>query len=233
MQWYYLSDSHERIALSEAQFPALAARGLLRPTTPVWRKGMSGWTACGEVKPEIFAGGVTRDSDRNHTLSDNAAVKGTIIGLARVLAAYRVWFRIVGGFTLIVAAALVALLVWQTWTSIKFGTEALDRGYIFMDQVKDRPWILWLVMGVEAVTALLAAWAGCFLLRSANTAKKARDLGSEQTLIAATQQAGRFVMICVVTLILNAIVWISLSLWLGWEKAFPVHGSPQGEKVAI
>jgi hypothetical protein len=233
MQWYYLSDSHERIALSEAQFPVLAARGLLRPTTPVWRKGMSGWTACGEVKPEIFAAGVARDSDRNHSVSDSAAVKGTLIGVARTLAAYRVPVRIIGGFTLVFATALVALLTWQTWTWIKYGVESLDKGYIFMDQVKTHWPVIWIIVAIEAVTAILAIWAGCVLLRSANTAVRARQSGSEQNLTLALQQTCRYFVICVVVLLLNAIVWIGLSLWLGWDKAFPVPGAAPVPKVSV
>src|SRR5688572_2702038 len=91
MQWYYLSESYERIPVSEAQFAALAARGILRPATPVWRKGMADWTACGEVKPEIFTASVARTSDEHHPVTDSAAVRGTIIGLSRALAGYRPW----------------------------------------------------------------------------------------------------------------------------------------------
>ena len=154
MQWYYLSDSHERIAVSEAQFTSLAAGGVLRPATPVWRKGMADWAACGEVKPEVFAAGVSRDSDERHPITDNAAVRGTVIGLARTLAGYNVWLRIFGVLMLIFAVAEMALLGWETWLLIQHGTKVLNS--IFAN-FAEFGWILWVALLLQCLFIAISA----------------------------------------------------------------------------
>jgi hypothetical protein len=235
MQWYYLSDTHERIALSEAQFPALAAKGLLRPTTPVWRKGMPGWTACGEVKPEIFAAGVARDSDQRSTYIDNAAVQGTIVGIARVLAGYGPWIRIFAAFTLTTSLFLASFVGWQLWMAIKYGQEELYRGYGAYDLLKGLGWFDWILIAFQAAVSAFVAWAGIVLFRAPGRAIRARESGSEQALIMALQDMGRYFILTVSVLLLNAVFWIGLFLWLGWDKAFPAPGNktPPANKVSV
>ncbi len=260
MQWYYLSDTHERIALSDAQFPVLAARGVLRPATPVWRKGMADWTACGEVMPEIFTAAVTRDSDQRMGLTDHTAAKGTIVGVARTLAGYRVWMRILAGLTLAVAIILCGLLGWETWTLIKYGTEALGMAlalgvvtgwetWTFIkfgapnfdtapmaqvrDQVNTNMWALWVIIAIQVVTAVLAVWAALILLQAASRSRAARESGSEPLLHLSLRGVGHYAVLCVVGIVLNLAVWISLSLWFSRNLVFPAPGPPPAPKVII
>ena len=233
MQWYYLSDAQERIAISEAQFPALAARGVLRPATPVWRKGMADWTACGEVKPEIFALAVVRDSDERHPVTDNAAVRGTVIGLSRTLAAYNVWLRIFGTIILLLTAGVAALLTWEVWTLLKYGIEAWGEGYFLSDKLTDNRWIPWLMLAVQAVGLLLTGWSGCLLFSAASRAKRAAQSGDEPVLVAAIHAVGRFFIISTITFIVTMSLWLGLLLWLGWDKAFPPPEAKAAPRITI
>lgn len=233
MQWYYLSDSHERVALSEAQFPVLAARGLLRPTTPVWRKGLADWIACGEVKPELFVGGIVRDSDQRGFLTDHTAIQGTVTGVARVLAGYRPWFWIYGGFMMLVALSAISLLGWATWVFAKFGVESLNRGYPFMDQLKSFGWVIALLMAVNAVVSLVIGWTGWILIRSGIKAKQAMESGGEHLLVGAIRDIGRYFIVSVVMILLDIIIFVSLGLWLGWDKAFPMPGPPPATSISV
>ncbi|HWB02042.1 MAG TPA: DUF4339 domain-containing protein [Verrucomicrobiales bacterium] len=233
MQWYYLSDSHERVALSEAQFPVLAARGLLRPTTPVWRKGLADWIACGEVKPELFVGGIVRDSDQRGFLTDHTAIQGTVTGVARVLCEYRGWFWIAGGMIILWALAGISFLGWAAWQIGRFGVESLNRGFAFMDPLRNFLWIVVLLLALSAVMSLIAGWTGWLLIRSGIKAKQARESGAEHLLVGAVRDIGRYFCIVVVMILLEIIVWVSLGLWLGWDKAFPMPGPPPATKVSV
>ncbi len=233
MQWYYLSDTQERIAISEAQFLPLAARGVLRPATPVWRKGMTDWTACGEVKPEIFALAVVRDSDERHPVTDNAAVRGTVIGLSRTLAAYNVWLRIFGTIILLITAGVAALLTWEVWTLLKYGIEAWGESYLLSGKLTENRWIPWLMLAVQAVGLLLTGWSGFLLFSAASKAKRAAGSGDEPVLVAAIQAVGRFFIVSTVTFIVTMGLWIGLLLWLGWDTAFPPPEAREEPRITI
>lgn len=53
-QWHYLSDTQDRIALREGDLQKMAASGIIRSQTMVWKEGMGDWVSCGEVMPELF-----------------------------------------------------------------------------------------------------------------------------------------------------------------------------------
>jgi len=236
MQWYYLSDSHERIAISEAQFVPLAARGVLRPATPVWRKGMADWLACGEVKPEIFTAAVARDSDERHPVTDIAAVRGTVIGFSRTLADYRVWMRIAGGLLLAAALLILAGIGWQAWLIIDERAEAIHRWLPFREVLEKRAlldWSVFVLIGLEAVTAILGAWAGGLLMHSASRALAARETGSEPGLHTALRSAGRSLVIGIVWMVCVILAALGLALWLGWDNAFPPPPSPEEQHVTV
>lgn len=236
MQWFYLSDSHERIAISEAQFVPLAARGVLRPATPVWRKGMADWSACGEVKPEIFTAAVARDSDERHPVTDNAAVRGTVIGFSRTLADYRVWMRIAGGLVLAAALLILAGIGWQGWLLFDERAESIRRWLPFRGELDKRAlldWSVFVLIGLEAVTVILSAWAGWLLLRTASRSYAARETGSEPSLHTALRCAGRSLVIAIVWVVFVSLAALGFSLWLGWDKAFPPPASEEEQRVTI
>ena len=233
MQWYYLSDSHERIALSDAQIPVLAAPGVLRPTTPVWRNGLVDWTACGEVKPEIFAGGVMRDSNKSLAIPDSVAIQGTVVGVARVLAGYRWWLWIYGGFMMLIAMAGMAFTGWSIWKIVDIGLDAINHGYGFMDQMKDYGWVIWLLLAFESLVLIGTGWAGWMLIVGGIRAKQARESGSEQILTGSIRNIGRYFIFAVLMLFLNIAAVIGLGLWLGWDKVFPMPGPPPASRVSV
>ncbi len=55
MSWFYVTDSQEKLAVEEDEFPALARTGAVRPQTLIWKEGLKDWASCGELKPEIFS----------------------------------------------------------------------------------------------------------------------------------------------------------------------------------
>ncbi len=236
MQWYYLSDSHERIAISEAQFVPLAARGVLRPATPVWRKGLPDWAACGEVKPEIFTATVTRGSDERHPVTDNAAVRGTVTGLSRTLADYRIWMRIAGGLLIAAALLLLAGIGWQIWLLIAGRAESIHHWLPFHGELEKRALLDlsgYVLIGLETVTAVLSAASGWLLLTSAAGSLAAREGGNELLFHSALRSAGRSLIITVVWTVVLILAALGLTLWLGWDKAFPPPPSPEELRVTI
>jgi len=233
MQWYYLSESYERIPVSEAQFTALAARGIVRPATPVWRKGMADWAACGEVKPEIFTAGVTRGSDEHHPAADNAAVRGTIIGLSRTLAAYNPWLRILGVVLLVIGTGSLALLGWETWILFRSGFDEWSRGNVLLKPLQDHVWIVWLALAWHVLMAFLSVWCGLLLLRAAARAKRAMESGNEHMLTSAIHDTGRYFLITAVTIVLSILCWLGLFLWMSRQSAFPAPPSPAEKRVTV
>jgi len=233
MQWYYLSDSHERIAISEAQLAPLAARGTVRPATPVWRKGMADWAVCGEVLPQIFAAGIARDSDQRNPLADNAAVRGTVIGISRTIAGYNGWFRILGFALFLPALAGLAGTGYLTWLWLSEGTKALHLLHILPGFASDDPLLLWILAAAQGITALAGILAGWSLLRAASLAKQARESGNEHNLNAAIHSLGRYFVIAVSMLLFGLILWLSLILWTGWDKAFPKAPQKSQQSVVL
>jgi hypothetical protein len=233
MQWYYLSDSFERIPMSEAQFTALAARGILRPATPVWRKGMADWTACGEVKPEIFAAGVHRGSDENNPAAGSAAIHGTIIGLSRALASYNPWLRILGVVLIVIATGVFSLLGWESWNVLEFGVDEWKKGHVFLERLLSQVWVVWALLAFQAVSASLTFWCGLLLLRSAARAKRAMESGDERILTSAIHDTGRYFLITALVTIFGIILWLGVWLWVSRTDAFPAPPSPAEKRVTI
>jgi hypothetical protein len=233
MQWYYLSDSYERIPVSEEQFGALAARGVVRPATPVWRKGMADWTACGEVKPEIFLEGVTRASEERNPLADNMALRGTVIGLGRALAAYNGWIRVLGGGLLVLASCAGGLLAWEFWLLVTHGFEGWIEACPALAPAKEHAWFPWLMLSLQALTAGLTVWSGLLLLQAAGKARRAMDSGSESVLTSALRDVGRHFLVAAVVIVLVIVCSLGLLLWLGWDKAFPPPASPSEQRITV
>lgn len=232
MDWYYLSDSQERIAISEAQLVPMAARGIIRPATPVWRKGMGDWAACGEVKPEVFTSAVT-GRDHPHPAAESAAVRGTIIGLARTLAAYNVWLRIFGVLQLLAALMLTAGLAWITYVMIT--AEDGDWRERLPSQWREAVprAAVWAGIAWATINVLLASWSGWLALAAAARAKRSADDGSERTLSAAVQDAGRWAIVCLFC-VLTTIAFVSaMVMWIGWDKAFPPEKKPAEKVISI
>lgn len=223
MQWYYLSQSHERIAASEEQLPLLASRGTLRATTMLWRRGMSGWRPCGEVKPELFTASVDRDSDHPHPAADAMAVRGAVAGMARTLAGYAVWLRVTGVICLVASLAVMVVVCQAGW-------HTYDRGLTFI--AEHLPWhasiaekghttiYTWVHFTMLLAAGFVLSALGVLLLRAASRVVLARDTASEPLLGRALQSIGSWFALVVVWVLLNLVFWLSLTVWLGWDKAW-------------
>ena len=230
MDWYYLSDNHERIAVSEAQLAPLALRGILRPATPVWRKGMGDWAACGEVKPEIFSGAVTGE-DQHHSGAVTAAMSGTVIGLARTLAGYNVWLRIFGVVLLLTAALLCVSTVTTVWY-LGQADDAQWRLILDQLQINGVPRAaVWVLIVFQGINILLTAWAGFLLLCAAARAKLAAKTGNEHVLTAAIRDTGRYFLTSVIMLLLAIVFWAGMVVWLGRVVTFP--GKPGAAEKTV
>jgi hypothetical protein len=81
-----------------------------------------------------------------------------------------------------------------------------------------------------ATASLMAGWQ---LLHGAQLADKTRATGSEAILHAAIRARGRAIAVLVVTGLLIIIAALALSLWLGWEKAFPPPPPKSERGVAV
>lgn len=233
MDWYYLSDSHERIAVNEAQLAPLAARGVLRPATPVWRKGMGDWAACGEVKPEIFTAAVSGSDDQPHSGAASAVMQGTVMGLARTLAGYNVWLRIFGIALLIFAVLMAASEAWTLWWLFKADEADWTSLYSALHQTSLPKAAVWAVVAFQAISLLLAGWAGWVLLLAAARAKRAAQTGSEPVLAQAIRDTGRYFILSVVILLTAVVFWAAMVVWLGWNVAWPEKSKPAEKVITV
>jgi len=231
MDWYYLSDNHERIPVSEAQLMPLAARGILRPATPVWRRGMGDWAACGEVKPEIFTEATIASGDQRLSGTMSAAMSGTVIGLARTLAGYNVWLRIFG-VTLLVAAAGLCISMFLTIWYLGSADDAQWKLMLEQSQVANVPKMaVWALVGFEGINFLLTGWCGFLLLCAAGRAKHAAATGNEHVLTAAIRDTGRYFLTSVMLVLLGVLFWTGMIIWLGKDVTFP--GKPGAPEKAV
>ncbi|MBX7258041.1 MAG: RDD family protein [Candidatus Hydrogenedentes bacterium] len=57
MVWYYAEGNNQIGPKSEAEFQQLVSAGVIRADTLVWREGMPGWKAYGEVDPSLVFSG--------------------------------------------------------------------------------------------------------------------------------------------------------------------------------
>lgn len=232
MDWYYLSDTHERIAISEAQLAPLAASGILRPATPVWRKGMGDWAACGEVKPEIFTEAVSGRGERNPA-AEGGLVSGAVIGLARTLAGYNVWLRTLGVVLLITAVGTCVSLAVTAYYLITANDEAWKLMLENLHWATVPKAAVWALLAFQAVTVLLTGWAGFVLLLAAARAKRAAQSGSEMMLAAALRETGRYFLTMVIVVILSVLFVGGLVLWLGWDVVRPSEKGPAEKSISI
>jgi len=233
MDWYYLSDSHERIAVSEAQLAPLAARGVLRPATPVWRKGMGDWAACGEVKPEIFTAAVSGGDEQRHSGAASAVMQGTVIGLARTLAGYNVWLRILGIALLLSALSLTLSSAASLWWALHADEADWADLFSHLPQVSVPKSAVWAAIGMQGVSILLTGWTGWVLLLAAGRAKRAAQSGSEPVLAQAIRDTGRYFILSVVIILTGIIFWTAMVVWLGWDFTRPDKAKPAEKVISV
>ena len=55
MQWYYLTDENDQIAVDDAELGTLVRSGQLTADTQIWREDMDEWLPCSQVFPHLFA----------------------------------------------------------------------------------------------------------------------------------------------------------------------------------
>ena len=55
MEWYYANDRREQVPFREEDLPRLVVNGYVQPDTLVWHEGLPQWTACREIRPDLFS----------------------------------------------------------------------------------------------------------------------------------------------------------------------------------
>ncbi len=52
--WHYAYSAEEQFQVSESELPAAIQQGKIKADTKIWSEGMDGWSAAGEVLPQMF-----------------------------------------------------------------------------------------------------------------------------------------------------------------------------------
>ena len=78
-----------------------------------------------------------------------------------------------------------------------------------------------------------ALWIGLLLFRAAARAVRARETGSEQALAGAIHDLVRYFMLTAILVVVGVVVWLSLFLWLGRDRAFPTPPVRPAKSVVI
>jgi hypothetical protein len=158
---------------------------------------------------------------------------GAVTGLARTLARYHVWLRILGVALLLTAALLLAALGWQCWIIARENIDRLASDYAVFKPFETETWLLWLALAVQAILLLLDGIAGWMLLRAAARVKRAAESGSEPVLALALQDTGRYFILTVAVVVLSLAFTLGSVIYLGWDKAFPPESPPAEKPVAV
>lgn len=55
MNWFYAENGQQKGPVSDTDLASLAANGVLKPETLLWKEGMTGWQPAGTVRPDLAA----------------------------------------------------------------------------------------------------------------------------------------------------------------------------------
>jgi hypothetical protein len=223
MNWYYLTDRQERVSVGEEQLAPLAAGGVLRPNTLVWRKGMSGWAVCAEVRPELFS----------ESGAGAGATDARTIEQARALACHAPWM---GVFS---AAMILAGAVLMAFTAAAAAGWLLGMGWFreLMRQVVPGGEVAavhgWCGLSAGVLASLSLMVPGSMLAVAAGQVKRAARRGDPSLLAAALRNLGRFFQVSVMGALLLTVLSGVWSLWTWRDRALPKPPDPTADRVEI
>ncbi len=218
MRWYYLSDRQEQIPTTEEQFASMAAAGLLKPQTMVWKDGMVDWISLGEIRPDLFqldgpgtAGrsgpstlhhkidspptvGARQPKPSKHSHRLSTLTPGSVKSIAEALALHHGWMR-TSAVLLVVGGALgviFGLLAVPAALRVLSGHEEMLNEFnnAAGQTVKLSKFPLVVGTLVQICLSGLLAWAGGLLFRAAAKTKAAGDLGDTEELTGALADLG-------------------------------------------
>ena len=131
---------------------------------------------------------------------------------------------------------MLAGIGWQVWLLINNRAASIHQWLPFHRELEVRAMLDlsgYVLMGFEAATAILFLWAGCLLLSSASRSFAARETGNEVKLHESIRSAGKSLIIAVVWVSVVLLAVLALSLWLGWDTAFPPPEAPAEQRVTV
>ncbi len=217
-QWYYLTDRQERLAVSEDQMSGLAATGLLRASSLVWKRGMKDWVPCGEVKPEIFTA-ATRSLAQSSVPGLSVEAETALVArLALPLARYRIWFRLLGVLFILSSFwnfVATGVLVWNLISgrqldSLTGPLAAAGEG---------NPQLMWFIAVIIFIVGGIYFWVGLELILSAARARRAAAGGHAESLAGAQAALGRSAMIGVIATMLLITATTSYMAWRVYQNS--------------
>lgn len=232
MQWFYVSERQERVPVPEGQLRVLAAAGILKPTTLLWREGLDSWLSAGEVKPEIFQTPVAVPGGEDQIPPE---AEGLALELARMLRRYAAWLQVsglayfaCGVVSAAVAGALGYFAAWRSWR-LEDWRRALPE---WLRPLMDHPWT---AVVFFAVVALLLLTTGSVLIAGAARARQADTLRSREDLGDAVRAIGRFFQISVLSLLIGAgvLAGVAIYRYKAAKAEPPLPPPPPPERVSV
>ena len=227
MHWYYLSERKERVPVTDSQLAPLAAGGIVRPTTLVWREGLANWAVAGELRPDLFAP-TARSASQSLALADPATVTA-----ARALGHYAPWMGVFSAVMIVSGAVALAL------------TAALGTGWLLnmswfremMRQVTpdgDVPSVhAWSMLAIGTLYAVSLLLPGSMLAVASRQVKLASLRGSSPVLEASLRNLGRFFQTWIIAALLITLLSGIWTLYSWRHRALPKPPDPTTQRVAI
>ena len=234
MDWHYLSEHQERIPVPEERLRALALGGVLRPTTLLWRRGMSGWQSCGEVRPELFAPPTPAELALPAEDTRSPAAQLALQRIGEGVRPYLPWIgacgwiSVIGSALLLIAAIIAALFLALAADKLKL--RLIDAGLsssVAEDQLK-----LGLILGGTGLAAIVGILLGIRLIRTRRQLTRSWIHGSVEELQRALSGFGAYFTTqaaTVATCILIALGVVVYRTWPEKKKADEPKETPKVE----
>lgn len=205
---------------------ALAASGIVRPTTLVWHEGLKEWISAGEAKPEWFVdtGGTSP--------AEPGTDPGLVTDLAGTLRMYAGWVEFAGwlhafsGVLFIMAGTVIGYFSW-----FRSGPRP---SFLLWATPEKAGWIV----GGTLAMGLLLLFMAAQLMGGAERTRRAETLQSREELRIALRSMGSFFKTTVLTLILCVAAAIGILLyeyrpWKAKTGTEPAPKPPVRERVTI
>lgn len=180
--------------MPEERLRALALGGVLRPTTLLWRRGMSGWQSCGEVRPELFAPPTPAElalpPDDTRSPAAQLALQRIGEGVRPYLPWIGAcgWISVIGSALVLIGVLIAGMFLFLAADKVKL--RLIDAGLSSEaagDQMK-----LGLLLGGIGLAAVLGIWLGAQLIGARRQLTRSWIHGSVEELQRALGRFGAY-----------------------------------------